>query len=136
MDGGAKEGDSKDAPKPRTFTEGWNIPKPDLVLDMNTFHIPATGDIQYQYVVLPTKFTEDQWIQAAEARPSDRTVVHHVVIFVRDPQIEVAARSQAWCSLHSSWQRKGLQQYIRRRQRYSHDLHAWKDPRDVAARVR
>ena len=86
VDGGAKEGDSKDAPKPRTFTEGWNIPKPDLVLDMNTFHIPATGDIQYQYVVLPTKFTEDQWIQAAEARPSDRTVVHHVVIFVRDPQ--------------------------------------------------
>jgi hypothetical protein len=37
------------------------------------------------YVVLPTKFTEDTWIQAAEARPSDRTVVHHVVIFVREP---------------------------------------------------
>src|SRR5215471_17356552 len=86
VDGGAKEGDAKDAPKPRTFTDGWNIPKPDLVLDMNTFHIPATGDIPYQYVVLPTKFTADQWIQAAEARPSDRTVVHHVVIFVRDPQ--------------------------------------------------
>src|ERR1700736_1926734 len=32
VDGGAKEGNSKDAPMPRTFTEGWNIPKPDLVL--------------------------------------------------------------------------------------------------------
>jgi len=85
VDGGAKEGDPKDAPKPLTFTEGWNIPKPDIVLDMNTFHIPAKGDIPYQYVVLPTKFDHDQWIQAAEARPSDRTVVHHVVIFVRDP---------------------------------------------------
>ena len=94
VDGGAKEGDSKDAPKPRTFTDGWNIPKPDLVLDMNTFHIPATGDIQYQYVVLPTKFTEDQWIQAAEARPSDRTVVHHVVIFVRDPQSKLLREAQ------------------------------------------
>jgi mono/diheme cytochrome c family protein len=86
VDGGAKEGDPKDEPQPRTYTEGWNIPKPDLVLDMNTFHIPAKGDIPYMYVVLPTKFTQDQWIQAAEARPSDRTVVHHVVIFVRDPE--------------------------------------------------
>ena len=86
VDGGAKEGDPKDAPKARTYVDGWNIPKPDLVLDMNTFHIPAKGDIPYQYVVLPTKFTEDQWIQAAEARPSDRTVVHHVVIFIRDPK--------------------------------------------------
>jgi len=85
VDGGAKEGDAKEAPKPLKFTEGWNIPKPDTVLDMNTFHIPATGDIPYQYVVLPTKFDHDQWIQAAEARPSDRTVVHHIVIFVRDP---------------------------------------------------
>ena len=86
VEAGAKEGDSKDAPAPLKFTDGWNIPKPDLVLDMNSFSIPATGDIPYQYVVLPTKFTEDHWIQAAEARPSDRTVVHHVVIFVRSPQ--------------------------------------------------
>jgi hypothetical protein len=85
VDGGAKEGDAKEAPAPLRFTEGWNIPTPDLVLDMNTFKIPAKGDIPYQYVVLPTKFDHDQWIQAAEARPSDRSVVHHVVIFVRDP---------------------------------------------------
>jgi mono/diheme cytochrome c family protein len=85
VDNGAKEGDMKDAPKPVAYVDGWNIPTPDLVLDMNTFKIPATGDIPYQYVVLPTKFTEDTWIQAAEARPSDRTVVHHVVIFVREP---------------------------------------------------
>jgi hypothetical protein len=32
----------------------------------------------------PTGFTEDTWIQAAEARPGDRTVVHHCVIGVDD----------------------------------------------------
>jgi len=85
VDGGAKEGETKDAPKALTFTDGWNIPTPDLILDPNSFKIPATGDIPYMYVVLPTKFTEDTWIQAAEARPSDRSVVHHVVVFVRDP---------------------------------------------------
>ena len=31
VDGGAKEGDPKDAPKPREFTSGWQIGKPDVV---------------------------------------------------------------------------------------------------------
>lgn len=87
VDGGAKEGSLKDAPKALAFTDGWNIPKPDVVLSMNEpFRLPAKGDVPYQYVVLPTKFTEDKWVQMAEARPSDRTVVHHVVIFIRDPE--------------------------------------------------
>ncbi|HYL76990.1 MAG TPA: cytochrome c [Bryobacteraceae bacterium] len=86
VDGGAKEGDAKDAPQPRTFVDGWNISKPDLVLEMQSFHIPAKGEVPYQYVLLPTKFTEDKWIQMAEARPSDRSVVHHMVIFIREPQ--------------------------------------------------
>src|SRR5579864_5543095 len=30
-DGGAKEGNTKDAPAPRQFVDGWNIGKPDLV---------------------------------------------------------------------------------------------------------
>jgi hypothetical protein len=86
VDGGAKEGDLKDEPKPLNFVEGWNIPKPDLVLEMQSFHIPAKGEVPYQYIVLPTKFTEDRWIQMAEARPSDRSVVHHLVVFIREPQ--------------------------------------------------
>lgn len=85
VDDGAKEGNPADAPKPREWVEGWNMPKPDLVLEMNSFHIPAKGDVPYQYVVLPTRFTEDKWIQMAEARPSDRSVVHHMTVFVREP---------------------------------------------------
>ncbi len=87
VDGGVKEGEMKDAPKALAFTDGWNIPKPDVVLSMaEPFKVPAKGDVPYQYVVLPTKFTEDKWVQMAEARPSDRMVVHHVVIFIREPQ--------------------------------------------------
>ena len=32
VDSGAKEGDRKDAPKPKEFYDGWNIPTPDLVI--------------------------------------------------------------------------------------------------------
>jgi hypothetical protein len=86
VDAGAPEGDTADAPKPRTWVEGWNISKPDVVLEMpQAFEMPASGEVDYQYIVVPTHFTEDKWIQAVEIRPSDRTVVHHAVMFIREP---------------------------------------------------
>ena len=86
IDAGAKEGNPKDAPAPREFVEGWNIGRPDLVLEMpNAFEIPATGTIEYQYVILPTNLTQDTWIQANEVRPSNRAVMHHVIAFIREP---------------------------------------------------
>ena len=58
--------------------EGWNIAKPDAVIEMpEPIHMPASGEIEYQYIVVPTGFTEDKWMQAVEVRPSNRTVVHH-----------------------------------------------------------
>src|SRR5215475_14550146 len=72
VDHGAKEGNPKDGPAPQHFEEAWNIPKPDLVLEMaKPFQIPAEGTIDYHYVVLPTKFTEDRWVRMSETRPTD-----------------------------------------------------------------
>jgi hypothetical protein len=86
-DKGARQGDAKEAPASRQFVEGWNIPKPDLVLQMaKPFPIPAKTEVDYQYVVLPTSFTEDKWVRMAETRPSNRSVVHHLVVFIRDPK--------------------------------------------------
>jgi hypothetical protein len=85
-DTGAKEGDKADAPAPRKFIEGWNISKPDVVIKMPAaFEVPAKGEIEYQYIVVPSGLTEDKWIQAVEVRPSDRTVVHHAVVYLREP---------------------------------------------------
>lgn len=86
VDAGAPEGNKADAPQPRTWVDGWNITKPDAVIEMPTaFDMPASGAVEYQYIVVPTGFTEDKWIQMVEVRPSDRTVVHHAVIFIREP---------------------------------------------------
>jgi len=85
-DSGAKEGDPKDAPKPVSFVEGWRIGKPDVVFSMEApFSVPASGTIDYQYIVIPTGFTEDKYVQIAEARPGDRGVVHHIIAFIREP---------------------------------------------------
>ncbi len=86
VDGGAPAGDSKDAPKPVDWVEGWRIGKPDVVISMPLeYHVPASGTIDYQYIVIPTGFTEDKYVQLAEARPGDTKLVHHIIAFVREP---------------------------------------------------
>lgn len=86
VDTGAQEGDPRDLPAPKSFVEGWNIGQPDLVLEMpQAYEVPPSGTIEYQYVVLPYKFTEERWVQMAEVRPGARSVVHHVIAFIREP---------------------------------------------------
>ncbi|MBS1826374.1 MAG: thiol-disulfide isomerase [Acidobacteria bacterium] len=85
-DNGAKEGNKKDAPAPVTFVQGWGIGKPDLVLEMpESYSVPDSGTIEYQYIIIPTGLKEDKWIQMAEARPGNRQTVHHIIAFVREP---------------------------------------------------
>ncbi|MCX6596858.1 MAG: thiol-disulfide isomerase [Acidobacteria bacterium] len=87
VDAGAPEGDKKDKRAARTFVDGWNIPTPDLVVGMpKAFPVPANSKIDYQYLIIPTGLKEDKWVNMVEARPSDRSVVHHIVIFIRDPK--------------------------------------------------
>src|ERR1700681_4818463 len=72
-DNGAPEGDPKDAPKPVTFVEGWNIGTPDVVLEMLAeYDVPASGTLEYQHFVVPTHFTEDKWVRVVELHPGNR----------------------------------------------------------------
>jgi hypothetical protein len=86
VDGGAKEGSPRDlAPAPQ-FVEGWSIGKPDLILSMpDEYTVEASGADEYQYFDVPTNFTEDKYVQFAEARPGNRKVVHHIVAFIVPP---------------------------------------------------
>jgi len=86
VDAGAPRGDAKDMPPPREFANGWTIPKPDTVIELPTpFEIPASGVLEYQHIVIPAPFKTDQWVQMAEARPTDRSHVHHIIAFIREP---------------------------------------------------
>lgn len=88
VDGGAKEGDLKDAPKPLLFAEGWAMGTPDAVIEMpQAFEVPASGTVDYTYFVVPTGFTEDRWIEQVEVRPGTKSVVHHIVAVVRPPGV-------------------------------------------------
>jgi hypothetical protein len=83
---GAPAGNAQDAPPPRQWTEGWNIPPPDLVVKMpKPVPIPAQGEIEYTYEIVPTHFAEDRWIQMSEFRPGSPAHVHHAVVYIRPP---------------------------------------------------
>ena len=85
-DGGAPKGDPKDLPPAPKFVEGWEIGTPDAVISMpREFEVKESGTIAYQFFEAPTNFTEDKWIQAIEVRPGARSVVHHVLVFCREP---------------------------------------------------
>ena len=83
---GAPAGNPQNAPPPPHWTEGWNIPPPDFVLRMpKAVELPAAGDVEYTYEILPTDFVEDKWVQMSEVRPSSRAHVHHAVVYIRPP---------------------------------------------------
>lgn len=57
----------------------WPLGKPDMILDLPTFDIPATGIVDYQrpYVINP--LTEGRWLKASTVKVSQRQGVHHIL---------------------------------------------------------
>ena len=82
---GALQGDLRDTPSPLTFQNGWNI-QPDMVVQMpKPVSVPATGAINYKYVLVKANFSTDLWIAASEMRPGNPKVLHHGKVWVRPP---------------------------------------------------
>ena len=82
---GAKEGDPKDLPPAPVFKDGWHI-TPDAVITIPEQTVAAGNQDDYEYIYVPTHFTEDKWVQAAEVVPGDRRVVHHATVSVVSAQ--------------------------------------------------
>lgn len=88
---GAPEGDPSTAPPPAEFPSGWRLPQePDLVVPMSNtpYTVAADGVIEYQYFVADPHLTEGRYIDAAECRPDNHAVVHHINVFVLPPELD------------------------------------------------
>jgi peroxiredoxin len=83
IDGGTPEGDPKDAPPPRKFTDGWTLGPPDLILEpKEEMTIAATGGDIFRCFVLPTNLKADKFVVAYEVRAGNPRVVHHTLHFL------------------------------------------------------
>ena len=94
-EGGAPEGDPKAMPPAPVFTPGWKIGKPDVVIAIPTQKLAASGPDEYVYITVPTNFTEDKWVVAAELRAGNRKLVHHAHVFVVDDARKTAIEAKA-----------------------------------------
>lgn len=107
VDGGAREGDPRAVPPAPEFYDGWAIGKPDLIIPMpEEFTVEAEGPDEYQYFEVDPGFTEDKYVQMAEARPGNRAVVHHIIAFVRPPDKNGDSRSQMTKEEIEQWREK------------------------------
>ena len=80
VDGGTPEGDTKDAPPPMKFAEGWALGKPDLVLTTDdAFNLGPSGPDNFRCYVMPTNLTEDKYIIGYEVKPGNPRIVHHTL---------------------------------------------------------
>ncbi len=85
---GSPQGNPAYLPKPVEYVTGWQLPKePDVVFEMadKPFKVAADAGprgIPYQRFWVDPKFTEDKWVVAAEAKPGNSSVVHHIIVYV------------------------------------------------------
>jgi hypothetical protein len=83
VDGGAPEGQAAKAIAREAAATGWTLGKPDLVIRIPGYQVPADGTLQYTFLVTPAGIAEDKWIAAAEWKIDQRSVVHHINAFIR-----------------------------------------------------
>jgi Flp pilus assembly protein TadD len=82
-DEGAAEGDPRDAPPLRVWSEGWLLGKPDLVLTLEQpYTVPPDGADVFRIFVLPIPVDAARFVRGLEFRPGNPKVVHHANIRV------------------------------------------------------
>ena len=57
----------------------WPLGKPDLIVELPEFKVPATGTIPYQMLKVENPLDHDVWVRAVDWLPGQRTVVHHII---------------------------------------------------------
>ena len=84
---GAQEGKPLNtAFHPLNQEEGWKLGKPDIVIRVPGFRVPASGQLTYRYLITGGLFPKDVWVRAAEFRIDHRSVVHHINAYARGPE--------------------------------------------------
>jgi hypothetical protein len=93
----------------------WKLGTPDLVVDMPTFQVPATGVIPYQMWMVANPLDHDVWVRAVDFLPSARANLHHIIATIGGEMAPDAPGGAAFDpSKLSPEERKALMERIRK----------------------
>jgi hypothetical protein len=77
---GAPRGDGPDPlGAVKHVAQEWPLGKPDLIIDVPAYTIPASGVVDYQRPAVPGQLTEGKWVRASTVKPGSRQGVHHLL---------------------------------------------------------
>ena len=80
---GKKEGDKEQLmPALEADKIEWKLGEPDLILKMEPYTLPASGEDQYRVFVMKDAIPKGKTIRAVDFKPGDPSVVHHTTMFV------------------------------------------------------
>ncbi len=68
---------------------------PDLVVRIPGFPVPASGVVEYTFLVTPVKLDHDEWIERAEWKVQHPEVIHHINALIRPKGSSYAAEAPA-----------------------------------------
>ena len=72
----------------------WPLGRPDLIIDIPPFTVPANGVVEYRFPVVRNPLDEAVWVVAVDILPGDRNVVHHVLLASTDAEDPQAAADE------------------------------------------
>ena len=91
VDGGTVEGDPRDLPAPRHWTDGWRLGPPDLIVTLpQPYTLQAEGTDVFRIFVIPLPVSRTRFVRGLEFRPGNPKVVHHANI-----RVDTTAASRA-----------------------------------------
>jgi hypothetical protein len=80
VEAGAPRGDGPDPlGAVKHVAAEWPLGKPDLIIDVPAFKIPASGVVDYQRPAVAGTLTEGKWVRASTVKPGARQGVHHLL---------------------------------------------------------
>lgn len=80
---GKKQGDAQLLmTQPSLSDTEWKLGEPDMIVKMESYNLPASGDDQYRVFVMDQKIPKGKIIKAIDFKPGDPSVVHHTTVFV------------------------------------------------------
>jgi hypothetical protein len=90
IDAGAPRGkDKADAmASVKPIETEWQLGKPDMIVEVPAYEVPATGVIDYFNHVIDLPFDEDKYVRAVQFIPGDKRVLHHLLSYMSSPDYD------------------------------------------------
>lgn len=86
--GARRDGEGDPLTEQVAVDDSWKLGEPDLIIEVPSEKIPATGMVDFKIKRADLALDKDQWVSAVAYNVGDRSVLHSLLVFAVDPSID------------------------------------------------